>query len=71
MLQGPAKEDCLYLNVWTPADFKGRHLPVYVFFHGGGFTEGAGWIDVYDGANLARRGLVVITTITGSEHLDS
>lgn len=62
MLQGPISEDCLYLNVWAPADFKGRSLPVYVFFHGGGFMEGAGSIDVYNGANLARRGLIVVTT---------
>lgn len=61
MLQGPTSEDCLYLNVWAPAKFKGRSLPVYVWFHGGGYTEGAGSIDVYDGTNLASRGLVVVT----------
>ena len=61
MLQGPTSEDCLYLNVWAPAKFKGRNLPVYVWFHGGGYNEGAGSIDVYDGANLASRGLVVVT----------
>jgi para-nitrobenzyl esterase len=61
MLQGPTSEDCLYLNVWAPSKFQGRSLPVYVWFHGGGYSEGAGSIDVYDGANLASRGLVVVT----------
>jgi para-nitrobenzyl esterase len=61
MLQGPISEDCLYLNVWAPANLKGRSLPVYVWFYGGGYTEGAGSIDVYNGANLARRGLIVVT----------
>jgi para-nitrobenzyl esterase len=61
MLQAPTSEDCLYLNVWTPSNFHSRKLPVYVFFHGGGFIEGAGSIDVYDGSNLAQKGLVVVT----------
>lgn len=61
MLQGPTSEDCLYLNVWTSANFEGRRLPVYVFFYGGGFMEGAGSIDVYNGTNLALKGLVVVT----------
>jgi len=61
MIQGPTSEDCLYLNVWVPVNFKGRKLPVYVFFHGGGFMEGAGSVDVYDGTNLARRDLVFVT----------
>ena len=61
MLQGRTSEDCLYLNLWAPADFKRRGLSVYVWFYGGGYTEGAGSIDVYDGANLARRGLIVVT----------
>ena len=61
LVQGPISEDCLYLNVWAPADFKGRKLPVYVFFHGGGFIEGSGSVDVYDGTNLALKGLVVVT----------
>jgi para-nitrobenzyl esterase len=61
MLQGPISEDCLYLNVWAPPKFKGRNMPVYVWFYGGGYNEGAGSIDVYDGTNLANRGLVVVT----------
>jgi para-nitrobenzyl esterase len=55
-------EDCLFLNVWTPAiDDKKR--PVMIWLHGGGFTAGsAGW-PVYDGAALARNGDVVVVSI--------
>ena len=57
---GPTNEDCLFLNVWRP---KGRqkHLPVMVFFHGGGFSLGSSGIPLYDGAALARRGAVIVT----------
>ncbi|MGH9171416.1 MAG: carboxylesterase/lipase family protein [Acidimicrobiales bacterium] len=53
-------EDCLYLNVWTPAMDDARR-PVMVFVHGGGFTSGASSVAIYDGASLARRGAVVVT----------
>lgn len=53
-------EDCLNLNIWTPA-LDGRR-PVFVWFHGGGFTTGSGSLSLYDGAALARaHGLVVVT----------
>lgn len=57
---GRFSEDCLYLNVWSPAE---RHelLPVMVWLHGGGFTIGAGGLPPYDGKALARRGVVVVT----------
>lgn len=61
MVQNDASEDCLFLNVWTPRVSVSANLPVLVFLHGGGFTEGSGGIDVYNGANLARKGLVVVT----------
>lgn len=48
-------EDCLVLNVWTPALRDGRRRPVMVWFHGGGFTSGSGSDTVYDGARLCQR----------------
>jgi len=54
-------EDCLYLNVWTPATRAAERLPVLVYFYGGGFTAGDGSEPRYDGAALARRGLVTLT----------
>ncbi|MGV9454865.1 carboxylesterase/lipase family protein [Streptomyces sp. NPDC003635] len=56
---GSTTEDCLYLNVWTPARTTGRPLPVLVWLHGGGNVYGAG--SDYDGSALAARGLVVVT----------
>ena len=55
-------EDCLYLNVWTPA-CDARPRPVMVWLHGGGFSIGSGSWPVYDGAALARRGDVVVVTV--------
>ena len=55
-------EDCLYLNVWTPA-LDGARRPVLVWLHGGGFTTGSGSLGLYDGARLARRGDVVVVTL--------
>lgn len=54
-------EDCLYLNVWTPADSPGDHLPVMVWIHGGAFSTGSGSFPLYDGHNLAQKGVVVVT----------
>jgi para-nitrobenzyl esterase len=55
-------EDCLTLNVWTPACDRARR-PVMVWIHGGGFTVGAGSQDMYEASMLARRGDVVVVTI--------
>jgi para-nitrobenzyl esterase len=53
-------EDCLYLNVYEPADAKqGDRLPVMVWIHGGAFLFGAG--SLYDGSQFARRGVIVVT----------
>lgn len=57
----PMAEDCLFLNLWTPRPAAGAKLPVMVWIHGGGFATGSGAIDVTDGAQLARRGVVVVT----------
>lgn len=54
-------EDCLYLNVWTPAESANDALPVMVFFYGGAFTDGGGAPPLYDGTALAERGAVVVT----------
>jgi len=54
-------EDCLYLNVWTP-DVDGSR-PVMVWIHGGFFLIGGADIPLYDGAELARRGDVVVVSI--------
>ncbi len=56
-------EDCLVLNVWTPAVGDARRRPVMVWCHGGGFVSGSGSSPVTDGANLARRGDVVVVSI--------
>jgi para-nitrobenzyl esterase len=56
----PVNEDCLYLNVWTPIRRKGK-LPVYVFIPGGAFLSGSGSVPIYNGTNLAAKGVVVVT----------
>jgi para-nitrobenzyl esterase len=58
---GPASEDCLTLNVWTPAKAGGDRLPVMVWIHGGGFNFGSVTSPRVDGTNLARRGVVVVS----------
>lgn len=65
---GSFSEDCLYLNVWSPANRRGP-LPVVVWLHGGGYTIGAGNLPPYDGAALARRGAVVVTVNYRLGHL--
>jgi para-nitrobenzyl esterase len=57
-----SSEDCLFLNVWTPALDKARR-PVMVWLHGGGFANGSGGAAMYDGAALARKGDVVTVTV--------
>ena len=54
-------EDCLYLNVWTPAKASRESLPVLVYFYGGGFIAGDGSEFRYDGESMARKGIVVVT----------
>ena len=65
LIGGAQSEDCLYLNLWTPAAGptapKARGLPVMVWIHGGGFILGAGSQGVYDGVSLAKLGVIVVT----------
>lgn len=56
-------EDCLFLNVWTPALADGKKRPVMFWIHGGGYAYGSGAWPIYDGANLARKGDVVVVTV--------
>ncbi len=58
----PTSEDCLFLNVWTPA-VDANKRPVMVWFHGGGFVTGSGSSYAYDGVRLAKRGDVVVVTV--------
>jgi para-nitrobenzyl esterase len=61
MTQGPISEDCLYLNVWTTSPDSSKKMPVMVWIYGGGYSEGSSEVAVYNGANLARNGVVVVT----------
>jgi len=54
-------EDCLYLNVWTPATRNTKNLPVLVYFYGGGNVAGDASEPRYDGETMAKKGIVVIT----------
>ncbi|HZT04648.1 MAG TPA: carboxylesterase/lipase family protein [Steroidobacteraceae bacterium] len=58
-----ASEDCLFLNVWTPALRDGGARPVLFYIHGGAFDEGSGSSPLYDGSQLCRRGDVVVVTV--------
>ena len=58
-ITNPKSEDCLYLNVWAPR--KAKRLPVIVWIHGGAMDSGTAAVPVQNGANLARRGAIVVT----------
>jgi len=60
--RGPGmSEDCLYLNVWTPANSANEKLPVLVYFFGGGLQAGDGSEPRYDGESMALKGIVSVT----------
>jgi para-nitrobenzyl esterase len=68
LAMGPMKapepsEDCLTVNVWTPAPSRGEALPVLVFLHGGGYLSGAGSASWYEGRIMAERGRAVVVTL--------
>jgi para-nitrobenzyl esterase len=54
-------EDCLYVNVWTPASATGKKLPVMVWIYGGGFVNGGTSPSVYDGTHFAEQGVVFVS----------
>lgn len=58
---GGKSEDCLYLNVWTPAKSISEKLPVLVWIYGGGFSAGSTAEPWYDGENLAKKGVVFVS----------
>jgi len=58
---GDISEDCLYLNVSTPAETTGDDLPVMVFYHGGGLSTGTANSEVYNDPSLPRHGVVLVT----------
>lgn len=58
---GPNSEDCLSVNVWTPAHNSNENLPVMVWIHGGGFAIGSSSLPMFDGHRLAAQGAVIVT----------
>src|SRR5580658_10432713 len=54
-------EDCLYLNIWTPAKSAHQHLPVIVWIYGGGYINGSASMPLYWGDRLAQKGVIVAT----------
>jgi beta-glucosidase len=60
-LRTTPSEDCLYLNVWTPAHPSAKKLPVMVWIHGGGFVNGGSSPAVYDGSHFAERGVILVS----------
>lgn len=59
--KGAVGEDCLYLNVWTPARSVGDRIPVLVWIYGGGFSFGSTSTPTHNGEHLARKGVVLVS----------
>lgn len=54
-------EDCLYLNIWTPAKTEKEKLPVLVWIYGGGFSSGSAACAIYDGEEMAKKGIIFVS----------
>ena len=54
-------EDCLYLNIWSPAKSKDERLPVFFYIHGGGYVAGYSYEMEFDGERVARKGCIMVT----------
>ena len=61
--EGPQSEDCLHVNVWTPALRDGKKRPVLFYIHGGAYNNGTANAALYDGTRLVERGDVVVVTV--------
>ena len=61
MTHNQISEDCLYLNVWTPAKSVTEKRPVFVWIYGGAFNSGSTAVPLYNGEGLAKKGVVVVT----------
>ena len=59
--EGALSEDCLFIDVWSPAKKAGEKLPVIVWIYGGGFNSGMTGVPLYNGANMAKQGVVVVS----------
>jgi para-nitrobenzyl esterase len=59
--RGNVSEDCLYLNIWTPATSADERVPVLVWIYGGGFSFGSTSTPVHNGEHLARKGVVLVS----------
>ncbi len=57
----PLSEDCLYLNVWTTAKSEGQKQPVFVWIYGGGLSSGSANCAIYDGEEMAKKGVVFVS----------
>jgi para-nitrobenzyl esterase len=57
----PLSEDCLYLNVWTGAKSAQEKRPVFVWIYGGGFVSGSAACAIYDGEEMAKRGVIFVS----------
>jgi len=59
--EGPLSEDCLFIDVWSPAKSSAEKLPVIVWIYGGGFNSGMTGVPLYDGAKFAKQGVVLVS----------